>query len=326
MHSKRVFSGIQPTGNLHIGNYIGALSLWTELQNNYECLFCIVDLHAITIPENLNKESLRDNVRKAAALSLACGIERSSVFVQSDIREHSELAWILNCVTPMGWLERMTQFKVKSEKTISVGMGLFDYPVLQAADILLYDTDIVPVGEDQKQHIELTRDIAQRFNSLYQTEILKLPDPYIRKEGARIMGLDNPDAKMSKSDTGTYHAVQILDDPDTILKKFSKAVTDSKSFFELENMSAGVQNLVTIIKLMSENDQLSDIVGKGYGVLKRKAAEVVIERLKPVHQRYNELVSDKSELDAILNSGREAALSIAEPKFNNIRDVIGLKR
>lgn len=325
---KRIVSGVQPTGDLHIGNYIGALSVWTELQHQFDCLFFIVDLHAITVPENIHPATLRSKSRDMAALYIACGIDpaESAIFIQSHVREHTELAWILNCTTPVGWLERMTQFKSKSEKQQSVGMGLFDYPVLMASDILLYDTDVVPVGDDQKQHIELTRDIAQRFNTLFG-EALKVPEPFIRAEGARIMGLNDPLQKMSKSDPTPHHAIYMLDSPDVIKGKYARAVTDSKTAFDPEAMSPGVANLVTIIKVMAgsaEKEIIAGLVGKGYGALKKAATDATIERLRPIQSRYAELKQQPDELDAILNRGAERARDIAAKKMQRVRSAIGL--
>ena len=326
---KRILSGVQPTGDLHLGNYIGALSVWTEMQHNFDSLFCVVDLHAITVPESTKPAELKAKVRDVAALYIACGInaDAATIFIQSHVKEHAELAWVLNCVTPMGWLERMTQFKSKSERSLSVGMGLFDYPVLMAADILLYDTDVVPVGDDQKQHIELTRDIAQRFNKLYDTDALKLPEPYIRDDGARIMGLNDSLQKMSKSDPNPYHAINLLDTPDTVSMKFARAVTDSKAAFDPEDMSPGVVNLVTIIKVMAGGagqEVVSGLAGKGYGALKKAATEATVERLRPVRARFIELKRQPEELETILTRGAEQAGSLARPKMQQVKQAVGL--
>src|SRR4030088_261058 len=239
----RVLSGIQPTGNLHIGNYLGALKNWVKIQYDYECIFCIVDLHAITVPQD--PEQLRAKIMEIAALYLAAGIDpkQSSVMVQSAVPAHAELAWMLTCVTPVGWLERMTQYKAKSAAQESISDGLLQYPVLMAADILLYQAAIVPVGEDQTQHLELARDIAQRFNSLYG-ETFVMPETRLPVFGARIMGLDEPDKKMSKSAVGAGHAISLLDPPDVIKKKFMRATTDSASGVDVENPGAGVRNLM----------------------------------------------------------------------------------
>src|SRR6201997_4882615 len=241
----RVFSGVQPTGNLHIGNYLGALKNWVEIQGNYESIFGIVDLHAITVYQEPGE--LRAKILETAGLFLAAGIDpkHSTIVVQSSVPEHAELAWMLTCVTPVGWLERMTQYKAKSAAQDSVGDGLLQYPILMAADILLYQAAIVPVGDDQSQHLELTSDIAQRFNSLYG-ETFVMPATHLPTVGARVMGLDEPDKKMSKSATGSGHAVSLLDPPDVIRKKIMRATTDSNPAVDFETMGAGVQNLLSI--------------------------------------------------------------------------------
>src|SRR6266851_2090009 len=243
----RVLSGIQPSGNLHIGNYLGALKNWVRIQYDYESIFCIVDLHAITVYQD--PAQLRAKIKEIAAIFLAAGIDpkHSSIMVQSAVPAHAELAWVLTCVTPMGWLERMTQFKAKSASQESIGSGLFQYPVLMAADILLYQAAIVPVGEDQMQHLELTRDIAQRFNSLYG-ETFTMPATRLPAMGSRVMGLDEPDKKMSKSASGGGHAISLLDPPDIIRKKVMRATTDSNPAVDFENMGAGVRNLLTIFQ------------------------------------------------------------------------------
>jgi tryptophanyl-tRNA synthetase len=248
---KRVFSGIQPTGEIHLGNYLGAVRNWAASQTEFENIFCIVDLHAITIQRD--PQVLKRKIREVAGLLFAAGInlDQSTVFIQSHIAHHSELAWILNCFTPMGWMHRMTQFKEKSEKQRDqVSVGLFDYPALMAADILLYQTDQVPVGDDQKQHVELTRDIAQRFNSIYG-ETFKLPEPVIPKIGARIMGLDDPTRKMSKSEDNEWHAVALLDPPELIRKKIMRATTDSQREIVFDENRPGIYNLLTIYEIFS---------------------------------------------------------------------------
>src|SRR5579859_5148517 len=246
----RVLSGVQPSGNLHIGNYLGALANWVKIQYDYESIFCIVDLHAITVYQP--PDELRAKVRETAALFIACGIDpkHSRVIVQSTVSGHAELAWLLTCVTPMGWLERMTQFKAKAAAQESVGDGLFQYPVLMAADILLYQAAIVPVGEDQMQHLELTRDIAQRFNSLYG-ETFVMPQTSLPTVGARIMGLDDPSLKMSKSAPGASHAVALLDPPDRIRKTIIRATTDSNPAIDFGSLGPGVENLLNIFQAFS---------------------------------------------------------------------------
>jgi len=330
-NKKRVFSGVQPTGQLHIGNYIGALSLWVENQSKYDNIFCIVDLHALTIPESIEPQYLRKKVREVAALYLACGIvpDKSTIFIQSDIPQHSELTWLLNCVTPIGWLERMTQFKSKSKKLNSVGTGLFDYPVLMASDILLYKTDLVPVGEDQKQHIEITRDIAQRFNNLYGN-VLKIPEELIRKSGARIMGFDDPEAKMSKSadEMKNKHAVGLLDSPDEIRDTIMSATTDSNRETRFEHASPGIKNMLTLYQALTKQSrkEIEEHFSDGkYGKLKKELAEVVIETLKPIQQKYNRIINDNSYLDQILNDGKERAAETAENTMNEVKKSMGLK-
>jgi tryptophanyl-tRNA synthetase len=330
-NKKRVFSGVQPTGQMHIGNYVGALSLWVENQKKYDNIFCIVDLHALTIPESIKPEYLRKKVKEVAALYLACGIdpEESTIFVQSDVPEHSELTWLLNCVTPVGWLERMTQFKSKSKNLESVGTGLFDYPVLMASDILLYNTDLVPVGEDQKQHIEITRDIAQRFNHLYG-DVLKVPEELIRKSGARIMSFDDPEAKMSKStgESKKRHAVGLLDSPDVIRETIMSATTDSNRETRFDYAAPGIKNMLTLYQALTNQTQaeienhFSD--GK-YGKLKKELAEVVIETLKPIQQKYKRIINEETYLNNVLKEGEEKAGEIAAETMDKVKTSMGLK-
>lgn len=326
----RVFSGAQPTGKIHIGNYVGALSLWVENQEIYDNIFCIVDLHAITIPEAISPDNLKRYIRENAALYMACGIDpnKSTIFVQSHIPAHTELTWILNCITPMGWLERMTQFKSKSANLETVGTGLFDYPVLMAADILLYQTDLVPVGDDQKQHIEITRDIAQRFNNLFG-EVFKIPKELMRKEGARIMGFDDPEVKMSKSiaEKKEGHSIWLLDDPDTIRKTIMRAVTDNNNETRFEYASPGVKNLLVLYEVLtgkSREEIENYFEGKGYGFLKKELIEVVIESLRPIQRRYNEIISETGYIDSVLKQGAERVMPIAQETLNNVKKHIGL--
>jgi tryptophanyl-tRNA synthetase len=327
---KRVFSGVQPTGKIHLGNYIGAISVWAQNQNAFDNIFCVVDLHAITIPEAVDPTRLREKTLEVAALYLACGIDprRSTIFVQSHVHEHSELAWILNCVTPVGWLQRMTQFKDKSRHSSVVGTGLLDYPVLQAADILLYDTDCVPVGEDQKQHVELARDIAQRFNSLWGN-VLRIPQPLIRTSGARIMGLDDPTAKMSKSigAVRSGHSIGLLDPPDEIRRSILRSTTDSGSEISFDKSASGVRNLLVIYQSLSgENDEAveSRFTGQGYAKLKRSVAELVIEKLGPIQAEYALLREDEPFLMGLLSRGSEQAQTIAALTLKRIKDAVGL--
>lgn len=324
-----VLSGVQPTGRMHIGNYIGALSLWAELQERYRNIFCIVDLHALTIPEAISPAQLRAKTREYAALYVAAGIDpdRSTIFVQSHVSAHSELTWLLNCVTPVGWLERMTQYKVKSGQQETVSTGLLDYPVLQAADILLYDADLVPVGDDQRQHIELTRDIAQRFAHLYEP-VFTLPEPYIRESGARIMGLDDPTAKMSKSvaEHKQGHAVGLVDDPDTISRVIRQAVTDPGREISFERSEPGVLNLLTIYEAMSGESREkveARFQGRGYGELKSELTELLVERLRPIRERYQELMAHPDHLEDLLERGAAEARPIAEATLARAQEAVG---
>jgi tryptophanyl-tRNA synthetase len=326
---KRVFSGIQPTGNLHIGNYLGALKNWVAEQHKYDNVFCIVDLHALTVPQE--PEELYQSIRQVAMLYLACGIdlEHCAVFVQSHIPAHSELTWLLNCVTPMGWLERMTQFKDKSAKQETVGTGLFDYPVLMAADIILYDSHYVPVGEDQKQHVEITRDIVQRFNHLYGETFVE-PQVLIPKAGARVMGLDEPTNKMSKSSDKVGHSLRLLDPPNVLKKSIMRATTDSLNniAFDRENQP-GVTNLLGIYQAITgESDEaiIREFEGKGYGNLKKRVAEVVIGTLEPIQQRYNELAADPATIDQILRENADRVRPIAENRLAVAQRNMGLRK
>lgn len=325
---KTVFSGIQPTGGLHLGNYIGAVSLWIREQDKHDNIFCIVDLHALTMPEAIEAERLRSNSLDVAALYIACGIdpEKSLVFIQSHVRQHSELAWILNCVTPMGWMNRMTQFKSKSGgATDSVGVGLYSYPILQAADILLYHTDLVPVGEDQRQHIEITQDIAQRFTHLFGYPFTR-PEIMVQKVGARIMGLDDPEAKMSKSADKPGHAIGLLDPPATILKKLKSAKTDSRTAVDAADLSPGVRNLVTIYHAFaggSWEDALKRFDGQGYGHLKTGVAEAVIAGLEPIQRRFADIRGDQAGLMGFLRRSGEAAAERAEATMRGVREAVG---
>ncbi|MDB5692930.1 MAG: tryptophanyl-tRNA synthetase [Alphaproteobacteria bacterium] len=325
---KTVFSGIQPTGDLHIGNLIGAISLWVKEQDKHDNIFCIVDLHALTYPEEIQAERLKSNSLDVAALYLACGIdpEKSLVFIQSQVRQHSELAWMLNCVTPMGWMNRMTQFKSKSEGRETVGVGLYAYPILQAADILLYHADLVPVGEDQRQHIEITQDIAERFEHLFGYHFTR-PEILVRQVGARIMGLDDPEAKMSKSASKSGHAIRVLDPPATILKKLKSAKTDSRTAVDASDLSPGVRNLVTIYHAFaggSWDSALKRFDGSGYGALKTGVAEAVIAGLEPVQRRFHEIRDDEAGLVRFLTRSAEAAAERAEATMRDVRKAVGV--
>jgi tryptophanyl-tRNA synthetase len=322
----RVFSGVQPSGDLHIGNYLGALKNWVKIQYDYESIFCIVDMHAVTIYQN--PPELQAKIKELTALFLAVGIDRkhSSIIVQSSVPAHAELAWMLTCVTPMGWLSRMTQFKAKAEKQETVGDGLFQYPVLMAADILLYQAAIVPVGDDQAQHLELTRDVAQRFNSLYG-ETFVMPETRLPTVGARVMGLDDPLKKMSKSEPGSGHAIALLDPPDQIRKKIMRATTDSKPAVDLSVLGAGVENLLNIFQAFSEwtDDKVREhFSGMRYGELKKQVAEMVVSHLDPLQQRYHQIMSEPGYVDGVLREGAERVSPIANNTVELVKRRMGL--
>ena len=322
----RVLSGVQPTGNLHIGNYLGAISNWVKIQHQYESIFCIVDLHAITVYQK--PEELRAKISELAALFLAAGIDpqHSSIMVQSQVSGHSELAWMLTCVTPMGWLSRMTQFKAKSAMQETVGDGLFQYPVLMAADILLYQAAVVPVGDDQSQHLELTRDIAERFNSLYGDTFV-VPETKLPGFGARVMGLDDPTTKMSKSAQGAGHAIALLDPPDKIRKALNRATTDSNPAVDFETMGPGVQNLLSIYQAFSNDDDAvmrNQFTGMRYGDLKKQVAEMVIAHLEPLQGRYRQITEDPGYVESILREGAERVRPIAAQTVELAKSRMGL--
>lgn len=309
---KRIFSGAQPTGQLHIGNYLGALKNWVALQDEYESFYCIVNLHAITLPQD--PATLRQKTRDLARIYLAAGIdpERSTVFIQSDVAEHAELTWILACVSRLGELERMTQFKDKGKGNAErSSSGLLMYPVLMASDILLYQTDLVPVGQDQKQHLELTRDLAERFNRDFG-ETFKIPEPYIPKAGAKIASLQDPSKKMSKSDENVNGSIFLLDDADSVTKKIKRAVTDSGTDIKFDESRPAITNLLTIYQLLtgkSAEESETHFEGKGYGHFKTELAETVVEFLRPFQDRVKEY--DDASLDEILKRGAEKARGIA---------------
>lgn len=325
---KTVFSGIQPSGTLTLGNYLGAMKHFVDMQDEYHCFFCVVDQHAITVPQD--PTTLRKNIRSLAALYLAAGIDpnKSTLFVQSEVPAHAQLGWIMQCVSYIGELERMTQFKDKSSGKEAVSASLLTYPPLMAADILLYNADLVPVGEDQKQHIELTRDLAERFNKKYN-EIFTIPDASIPKVGARIMSLTEPTKKMSKSNPNQKSFISMLDEPNVIRKKVKSAVTDSDNsvHYDVENKPA-VSNLLSIYSLCS-GKTIEEITamyeGKGYGDFKADLAEVVVATLEPIQQRYKQLV-DSSELDEILDQGAEKASLVANKTMKKAERAIGLGR
>ena len=322
---KRIFSGVQPTGNVHLGNYLGALRNWVTLQHEYESFFCIVNLHAITTRQD--PKLLAEKTRELARLYLAVGIDPtvSTIFIQSDVAEHAELTWILNCIARMSELERMTQFKDKVRKQReNVGVGMFDYPVLMAADILLYQTDLVPVGEDQKQHLELTRDLALRFNRDYG-ETFRLPEPFIPKVGARIMSLADPANKMSKSDDDVNGCVRLLDDAESIERKFKRAVTDSGTEIRFDEKRPAITNLLTIYQLLtgSSREQVeSHFADAGYARLKQELADATIRFLEPVQKRAQAI--DEAELTAILERGADKARGIASVTLQRVKERVGV--
>ncbi len=323
---KVLFSAIQPSGTITLGNYLGALKNWVSLQNEYNCIFALADLHTITVRQN--PASFRKNTLEAYALLLACGVDpkKSIFFIQSHIHTHAELAWILNCYTQFGELSRMTQFKDKSAThSDNINAGLFTYPSLMAADILLYQADMVPVGADQKQHLELTRNIAQRFNGLY-SETFKIPEPFIPKSGAKIMSLQDPKKKMSKSDQNVNGCIGILDDADTILKKFKRAITDSDSIVKYSENKDGINNLMTIYSAItgkSYNDIELEFKNKGYGDFKLAVGETVVNHLKPIQEKFKTLLSDRSYLENCYKESAEIALKISRKTLSKVMRKIG---
>ena len=326
---RRVFSGVQPSGDPHLGNYLGAFKGWVDRQDQKDNFFCIVALHAITAEQH--PEELRRQTRELAAMLFACGIDpdKSTLFIQSHVTAHAEACWILNCVTPIGWLERMTQFKDKSTGQESVSAGLLDYPVLMAGDILLYSAHEVPVGEDQKQHVELARDIAQRFNRIYN-ELFVVPEPIIPEVGGRVMGLNDPNVKMSKSFSHIRgHAIRLLDEPKEIQRSVMRAVTDSENEirFSDDPERAGVNTLLGMYKVLTdqtESEVEADFAAaRGYGDLKKRVAEIVIEGLAPIQKRYYELMDDVTELDRLLTTGADQARQVAEPKVQEMQQAVG---
>lgn len=322
---KRIFSGAQPTGNLHIGNYLGALKNWVNLQNEYESFFCIVNLHAITLPQN--PEILKQKTLDLARIYLAAGIDPnvSTIFIQSDVSEHAELTWVLNCVSRMGELERMTQFKDKGKgNSERASTGLFTYPVLMAADILLYQTDLVPIGQDQKQHLELTRDLAERFNRDFG-ETFVIPDAFVPPVGAKILSLAEPEKKMSKSDANANGSIFLLDDADTITKKIKRAVTDSGTDIKFDDTRPAITNLLTIYHLLTGKtaaESEAHFAGKGYGHFKTELAETVVEFLRPFQARVKEF--DDTELKKILKDGAEKARVIARETLKTVYEKMGI--
>lgn len=324
---KVIFSGMQPTGVITIGNYFGALKNWVKMNEEYNCLFCVVDMHAITTRQDA--PTLRKAARELIALYIAAGLdpEKNIIYYQSHVPQHAELAWILNCYTYMGELNRMTQFKEKSAKSeTNLNAGLFTYPVLMAADILLFQTGLVPVGDDQKQHLELTRDIATRFNSVYG-DVFTIPEPYIAKVGARISSLQEPTKKMSKSDENPNAYISLLDEPNVIRKKIKRAVTDSDAniAFDPEN-KPGVSNLLELYSLstgMGIEDVVKHFEGKGYGDLKTEVGDVLVAEIEPIQKRFKEILADKKYLDDILEKNAETAKYLANKTLRKVKKKIG---
>ena len=331
--TNRIFSGVQPTGNLHLGNYLGAIRNWVRLQDDFECLFCVVDLHAITVWQE--PAQLRSSTREVAAAMIAAGIDAKKhiIFNQSQVPGHSELAWIFNCVARMGWLSRMTQFKEKAGKDKeNASVGLYAYPNLMAADILLYKGTHVPVGEDQKQHLELARDIAQKFNNDFKTELFPIPEPLILGEATRVMSLKDGTKKMSKSDPSDLSRINMTDDVETIQRKIKKAKTDPDLLpgdpKELESRPEA-RNLLGIYAALADTDMagaVNEFSGQQFSALKDRLSEVAVARLDPIQDEYRRLLSDKAEIDAVLADGAERARALAEPVLREVQDVIGFLR
>ncbi|WP_371136986.1 tryptophan--tRNA ligase [Candidatus Arthromitus sp. SFB-rat-Yit] len=323
---KNIFSGIQPSGDLTIGNYFGAIKNWIKLQSEYNCFFCIVDLHAITVRQEPKR--LREKILETLAIYIASGIDpnKNTLFIQSHVPFHSELSWILNCFTYMGETSRMTQYKEKSLKSgESISVGLFTYPILMAADILLYNTDLVPVGSDQKQHLELARDLAERFNNIY-SDTFKIPDPYISSTSSRIMNLQSPDKKMSKSDENENSYIKILDDENIIRKKISRSVTDSIGSINYSDDQLGIKNLINIFSSITGEDTY-DIVArfknKGYGDLKNEVSNLLIDELSTIQKRVKELMDNKDYLEKIYKDGAEKAIEASYRMLRKVKKKIG---
>ena len=335
MGRPRVLSGVQPTGALHLGNWLGAIRNWVDLQHDNDTFFCVVDLHAVTVPHQPNR--LAEDTLSTAALYLACGLDpdQSTVFIQSQVKAHSELCWLLNCVTPLNWLERMIQFKEKAVKQgDNVSVGLLDYPVLMAADILLYDADLVPVGEDQKQHLELARDIAQqRVNARFGSKdapVLKVPKPMILKEGARVMSLTDGRSKMSKSDPNEGSRITLLDPPELITKKIKRAKTDPERGLEFGNPDRpetdNLLGLYSILSGIGREAAAAECAEMGWGQFKPLLAEATVAALEPIQARHRELMADRSELDRVLTEGQQNAEAVANATLQRVRDALGLAK
>ena len=323
----KVFSGIQPSGQLTIGHYTGSIRNWLSLQQEHECFFCIVDLHAITVAQK--PENLRQNIKSALALYLACGLDykKQTIFIQSHVPEHTQMAWLLECITPLGQLQRMTQFKDKSQiQSKAVNAGLLTYPILMASDILLYKANFVPVGEDQKQHLELARDLVDKFNKLYG-DILVAPEPFIASQGGRLMSLQDPSKKMSKSDPNVNSWISLLDAPEIVLKKLKKAVTDSDANVAYDLSRPGISNLVSIYSLFAGiglDEVENRYVGQGYGVFKNDLAELITSVLNPIQAQYQLFIDDAQLLQQVASNGAEKASITANKVYNEVKSVIGL--
>lgn len=334
MAKQRILSGIQPTGNLHLGNYLGAIRNWVDLQEDYDAFLFMADLHAITVPHDPKR--LAEDTYKVAATYIACGIDpdKATIFVQSHLSAHSELAWLFNCITPLNWLERMIQFKEKAIKQgENVSIGLLDYPVLQAADILLYEPDLVPVGEDQKQHLELTRDIAARLNFQFGSEenpVLKVPEPMIRAEGARVMSLTDGTKKMSKSDPSDQSRIDLTDPTDTIVKKIKRAKTDPERGLWFDDPARPeCNNLLTLYMLLSGQTKeavAAECKEMGWGQFKPLLADTAVAALEPIQNRFNELMGDRPYLESILRTGREKAGDVANATLARVKDALGYSK
>lgn len=324
---KIIFSGAQPSGKMTLGNYLGAIQNWTKLQDEYDCFYSVVDLHAITVPQEA--KDLRANTMQLLAQYLACGLdpEKNTMFIQSHVSAHTELMWILSTMTYMGELSRMTQFKDKSQKSeANLNSGLFTYPVLMAADILLYQTDLVPVGEDQKQHLELARDLGARFNNRY-SETFKIPEPYIPKEVGRVMSLQEPTKKMSKSDSNENSFILLVDDEDTIRRKIKRSVTDSLGVVNYTDEQPGIKNLLDIYSKL-DNKSIEELLamyeGKGYGIFKEDVAEVLVETLRPIREKYNDLLNNKDYLENVYALGANKAEKQARKTLRKVYKKVGL--
>ena len=323
---KSLFSGMQSTGTLHLGNYLGALKNWVGLEDEYECFYCVVDMHSITIRQN--PAELRKKARALLTLYIAAGLnpEKNCIYYQSHVSAHAELSWILNCYTYMGELNRMTQFKDKAAKHAdNINAGLYTYPVLMAADILLFQSDVVPVGSDQKQHLEITRDIAQRFNSIYG-DVFTIPEPYIGKVGARIMSLQDPEKKMSKSDDNENANIYLMDDPDTIIRKFKRAVTDSDNEIRYSEDKPGISNLIDIYGAVtgkSKEEIEREFSSAGYGDFKVAVGEAVVAMLNPIQTKFRELSNDKTYIDQIIKANAEKAQYYANKTLRKVQKKIG---